>query len=456
MKRQIKWTAALSTAAIMTALTPTIASPVMAQTAGWTQQDGIWMFYDKDGYYLTDSWKKHDGEWFYLDENGHMAVDKQVDDYYIGTDGKRVYNQWVKIANEDHWGFDDEPEYYWYFYGTDGKAVTSRMKAIDGKTYYFNSNGQMATGLLELDGSTYYFGTDGEMRKGWVQLQDSESDHEDSTFWHYFDSTGKMVMNQVDRKIGEGYFTFADGKMQTGWYQTPAQAEAAALSEASAQSDTSAQASASAAQAKPASAGDYQFYDEDGKRASGWRTIEGISGISQEGENYRFYFKNGRPYTSADGIQVFAIGTTRYGFNAKGEMQTGLQSVTLEDGSTANFYFGNDGIMKVGKQTIFNEDNGINETWFFHNDGAKKGQGYHGIRDNVIYEHGLRRQADSELRYAPVQFDGKTYLVNTSGAIQKASASSKSSLRPELGAGFRDLKSSYDTVWTVDVNGIIQ
>ena len=50
MKKHIKWTAALSTAAVMTALTPSFTAPAMAQTVGWVQENGIWMFYDEDGY----------------------------------------------------------------------------------------------------------------------------------------------------------------------------------------------------------------------------------------------------------------------------------------------------------------------------------------------------------------------------------------------------------------------
>ncbi len=37
MKKQIKWTAVLSAAAIMTALTPMVSAPVMAQTTGWVE-----------------------------------------------------------------------------------------------------------------------------------------------------------------------------------------------------------------------------------------------------------------------------------------------------------------------------------------------------------------------------------------------------------------------------------
>ena len=60
MKKQIKWTAVLSTAAFMTALAPSFQAPVMAQPTGWTEDNGIWMFYDEDGYSVTDTWKKQD------------------------------------------------------------------------------------------------------------------------------------------------------------------------------------------------------------------------------------------------------------------------------------------------------------------------------------------------------------------------------------------------------------
>ena len=68
-----------------------------------------------------------------------------------------------------------------------------------------------------------------------------------------------------------------------------------------------------------------------------------------------------------------------------------------------------------------------------------RGRGYHGIRDNSVYRQGLRLSADRDLKYAPVELDGISYLVNASGAIQRASSSSKSHTRPELGAGYKDV-----------------
>ena len=46
--------------------------------------------------------------------------------------------------------------------------------------------------------------------------------------------------------------------------------------------------------------------------------------------------------------------------------------------------------------------------------------------------------------------------MSTAGSIQKATNSSKSAVRPELGDGFRDFKDLSEFVWTVDVNGVIQ
>jgi len=504
MKKQIKWTAALSTAAFMTALTPSFSAPAMAQPAGWIQENNIWMFYDEDGYAVTDTWKKHDGHWYYLDENGELSFNRQVDEYYVDSEGKRVVEQWVKLPNEDDWGDSDAPEFYWYYYGKEGRAVTSKFKTIGNKTYYFDGDGRMVTGLAEINGDTYYFGADdsGVMKQGWVQLEDEDS-YEEPT-WHYFNSNGKMVQNEIDKRISGNYYTFKDGKMQTGWFKMPEEATAEeteaskadtaentdAKEETSASFDTSENSSAAgvaaedtaestpstevtaeattestsaeadakkdnAPSAKAPAAG-YQYYDSDGKRASGWRTIQGIPGVSNEDELYKFYFKNGQPYFAQDGIQIFFISSNRYGFNNKGEMQTGLQNVTLEDGSAATYYFGTDGVMRTGKQTIYSDEEGANQTWFFHTDGEMRGRGYTGIRDNSIYVNGLRKQADPSFRYSPVQFEGQNYLVNAAGTIQKATSSSKSAARADLGDGFRDFKDLNEYVWTVDVNGVIQ
>ena len=457
MKKNFKFMAVLSTAAVMTAVTPNIVTSIpgfvseafAAEKSGWVEEDGELRYRDSDGYFLTDSWKKKDGDWYYLNEEGYVSRSMMVDEYYVDENGKRLYSQWISVPNDEEWD-DDAPETYWYYFGKDGRSVTSKWQSVEDKWYYFNDEGHMTTGKLELDGFTYYLGDehDGVMKTGWVQLENESDDPEEDMVWHFFDSNGRMVMNQVDRKISGSYYTFANGIMQTGWYKVPVSTEAA---------ETTATASDAETVKLPAVAS-FQYYDENGKRATGWYQIEGAPEVSEEGEDFIFYFKNGRPYYAEkeNTVQVYTVDSKKFGFNSRGELQTDLQAVTTEEGTIANFYFGTDGVMKTGKQTIYDEYLDENQTWFFYTDGGNKGRGFHGVRDNSVYREGLRLDADRDLRYAPVDLDGTSYLVSTTGAIQKASSSSKSSAKPELGAGFKDVKDANDKIWTVNASGVIQ
>lgn len=322
----------------------------------------------------------------------------------------------------------------------------------------------METGSIQVDGYNYYLGEDGSRKTGWVLLEEETDDPEDLNAWYYFDSNGRRIENEIDKKIDGSYYTFEEGKMQTGWYKLPVTTENTAASD-----NTQAEDSAETATASQATAADqednsvslptisgYKYYDEDGKRASGWRTIEGVENISEDGEYFRFYFKNGAPYYGKEDLEIFTIDSKKYAFNTAGEMQTGKQSIKLSDGTAANYYFDEEGIMKTGKQTIYDEDLGETQNWLFHAEGSKKGQGYHGIKDNTLYVNGLRQEADKDLRFAPVSLDDTRYLVNVNGAVQKAGSTSKSASRPELGSGYKDFKDENDMIWTVNTEGIIQ
>lgn len=450
MKRNFKWMAVLSAAAFMIAAAPEtglIGGTITAhaKVIGWVEENGSFKFYEEEDSFATDSWKKRGNDWYYLNEDGDIATNAQIDEYYVDAAGKRIMDQWVSVENEDAWDSPDAAEFHWYYYGKNGKAAVSKWQKVGNGWYYFNEDGHMVTGKAEIDNATYYLGgeNDGVMKTGWVKLEADSDDPELTHYWHYFEPNGKMVENQTDKKISGEYYTFVDGVMQTGWFK-PANAEEIATP------------SQAAEQAEKTVAG-YQYYEPDsGKRVAGWKTIEGVEGLSDESELYKFYFKNGKPYHAEKGLELFTVDSKKYAFNTKGEMQTGLKVVNLGNDAVANFYFGEDGVMRTGKQTIYNEDLDENQTWFFYTDGSRKGQGYHGIRDNTLYEYGLRKDADADLRLAPMTHEGKRYLVNTSGSIQKASSSSKSAARPELSNGFKDYKDSNGTVWVVDISGVIQ
>lgn len=451
MKKQTQFLAVMSAAAFMTVL-PAITGHMQTAYAanhGWTEEDGITVFYDEDGDLVTDSWKKEGDGWYYLNEEGHVSLNQKIDDYYVGEDGKMVKNTWIELANEEDMDSPEAPASFWYYFDENGKALTSNWLKQDGKWYYFDESGHMTTGKVTIDGATYYMGAenDGTMKTGWIKLEENTSNPDATESWHYFNPNGKMVETQYDKKINGEYYTFIDGKMQTGWVEMPKETEGTAL-------NVSTDSNAAAA-----SVADYQYYGSagDGKRANGWYTIEGIAGLHDMDETYTFFFKNGKAYhSSTDGNELFTVNGKKYAFSDLGKMQTGRQIVNIGDGEIANFYFGDDGVMKTGKQNIYNEVSGETESWFFHNEGEKRGQGYHGIRENTLYVYGKRQEATSDQKYAPAAFNDTTYLVNTSGSIQKATSSSTSVSMPELGRGHKDYKDTNGKIWVVDVNGIVK
>ena len=106
MKKQAKALAVLSTAMFMAAVTPAFLNPVpysYAKSAGWTEENGNWYYYDSYGEPLTDTWKKLDNDWYYLDSDGIRAVSTQIDEYYVDEDGKRVSMKWVSVDMVEYW-----------------------------------------------------------------------------------------------------------------------------------------------------------------------------------------------------------------------------------------------------------------------------------------------------------------------------------------------------------------
>ena len=227
MKKQTKLVAVLSTAALLAIG----ASMTSFAATGWAEEDGTWVYYDRNGDKVTDKWAKSGNNWYYLDSNGEMAVDTLIEDgdnyYYVDVNGVMAANQWVAIDNEEA-GQDDEPEHYWYYFQANGKAYKQgdnsdvALKTINGKKYAFDDEGKMLYGWVAADNAErvddtdgdafkegdYYFGgeDDGAMTTGWLLMDitydEATSDYEiapafnedeDQSRWFYFKSNGKMV-----------------------------------------------------------------------------------------------------------------------------------------------------------------------------------------------------------------------------------------------------------------------
>ncbi|MCD7871411.1 MAG: argininosuccinate lyase [Enterocloster clostridioformis] len=259
MRKQTKLVAVLSTAALLAIG----ASMTSFAATGWAEEDGTWVYYNRDGERATDQWKKSGNNWYWLDGNGEMAIDQLIEDgdnyYYVDINGVMAANQWVAIDNEDA-GQDDEPDHYWYYFQANGKALTQgdndkvSLKTVNGKKYAFDDEGRMLFGWVDensaervddTDGDafkegTYYFGgeDDGAMTVGWLQLDVTYdeatndeykytapvfNDDEDQTRWSYFKSNGKKIYAEdgdrtKDKTINGKKYAFDEyGAMVAEW-----------------------------------------------------------------------------------------------------------------------------------------------------------------------------------------------------------------------------------------------
>ena len=352
MRKQTKLVAVLSTAALLAIG----ASMTSFAATGWVEEDGTWVYYNRDEERATEEWKKSGDNWFWLDDNGEMAVDQLIEDdddyYYVNEAGAMVSNQWVAIENEDA-GEEDEPDAYWYYFQANGKAykrsenasdTSISAKTINGKKYAFDEEGRMLYGWVDAGErqtdddawkeSLYYFGdeNDGAMSLGWRQISIVDEDYEElqpgdeywdeeQDRWFYFQTSGKKVMADEDNVTdndqaiktktinGRKYGFDQYGRMIGDWYS-----EKATNSEAS-QGDAEYSRS-------------FMYFNnpEDGARVTkGWfKVVPGYylqESKYEDGDDY-WYYADGNGKLYADVIKT--INGKKYAFDNYGRMMDGL------------------------------------------------------------------------------------------------------------------------------------
>lgn len=246
MKKQTKVMATLSTAALLA-----LGFSAVSMAAGWDNSTGAWRYLNNDGTEATDEWKSANGNWFYLDSDGVMATDKLIEDesgsktkyYYVDQYGAMVKNTWKAVAMDDDDNTDLDAEYWWYYFGNDGKAYTidddkaitkNKVKTINGLKYAFDSEGHMLYGwtLAEAgdhsqnddnkqlwETAKYYFNgwNDGHAQTGWAQINVEKADGDTEDYWFYFNGDGEK-QSKKRKKINGVYYVFAeDGHMVDEW-----------------------------------------------------------------------------------------------------------------------------------------------------------------------------------------------------------------------------------------------
>ena len=425
MRKQTKLVAVLSASALLA-----LGASMTSYAAGWTEENGTWVYYDNDGYQVTDEWKRSGNYWFWLNSDGEMATNELIEDdgdyYYVDSNGAMVTNRWIQLENED---MDDEndSEYVWYYFQNNGKAYTASdngvsFKTINGKKYTFDEEGKMLWGWVDESGERvtdaadwanglYYCGTadDGAQVTGWAQLHvldeevesrfDGSQDEEEQDYWFYFNSNGKKVT--ADTEEGEKYATKtingnkyafdADGVMAFEWNDGFATEDSAD---------------------PKASAAGWQYYNDRsaGNRAKGWFyevPAEKLNADAYDDGSTKWYYAKNDGSLYANEIKT--INGKKYAFNKAGEMLSGLQALWIDaepglitknvaideeseideyvdvnagrydvtaDHSYVIYYFGSgdDGAMKLNSQNI--EIDGEVYNFYFVKSGENKGKAF--------------------------------------------------------------------------------
>ena len=433
---------------------------------GWQKEGDEWRYYETDQTPATNVWKKSGDHWFYLGDDGFMVRSQLIEHgdnyYYVNSDGAQVTNQWRKLPNEepDH---EDDPDEVWYYFQPNGKAYTApqsgrtSFKSItsgNGKTskYAFDEKGHLLFGWVgeesqRLTGEDawkegiYYCGSadDGAMAQNeWrkLEVEDPDSDDEffEGEYWFYFQSNGKKTVNTKKNINGEKYLFLENGNAKYQWhYATDSNASTATPQNSYYKDPSQCWLAVGWFKTVPSEDIDPQAYYDD--------------------EPYWFYgLKNGGVVTN----QIKTIDKRPYGFGNGGIMLHGLYKMEVQnkkiisyekieseadlpsaDDTCSVYYFGDspkEGVMQTGKTTVTLD--GEKYTYHFKTSGS----GTEGIYDGAIYEKGRLLTIDEGMRYGIIQFEGKEYLVNQSGKIQKNK---------------KNVKDADNTYYSSDKNGIV-
>ena len=149
------------------------------------------------------TWKNVNGSTVYYDQNGQIEKDAYRDGYYLSKSGARAAKKtasWNK--NKKGW---------WYKTGAKS-YLKNTWKKIDGKLYYFDAKGYMASNEYRNGFKIAGNGARTNAAKSkWVKNKWS---------WSYVDANGKKLKKQWAKIDGKWYYFDADGIMASEeWVQ---------------------------------------------------------------------------------------------------------------------------------------------------------------------------------------------------------------------------------------------
>ena len=432
----------------------------MAASKGtWELIDGEWYCLDSDGEVIENEFCLSGGKQFYVGDDGALVRSEWVEDdgdyFYVNSAGEMVTSEWRYLTPYE----DEDEEEQWFWFKANGERAEDTKLVINGKTYFFDADGQMLTGWVQSsDGSyeeastddiknttTYYCDEDGaRVSKEWiwayapsVDLDDIGSDDEEH--WYWIKSSGKPATGKNSSINGETYFFDNEGKMLTGWIATSTDGYVEiwendddedgyfdiALNEYAAAGQTVYFAKEDGHMKKDCWLNEYanvEFGADDSDNDKYWFYIKSNGEVYIpdmvndedifEGQRYDFDDAEENEWDDAinpsnclghnDGFSgiLKKIDGKTYCFDHNGQMVSDF--VVASDNNATVYYFGgwNDGARKDGSQTIA-DDNGVDHRFYFATDadevdGYFNAVGVSGAKNGKLYDRGMLVTADEE------------------------------------------------------------
>lgn len=190
--------------------------------------NGNTQYFDQNGYQVKGEWiTDADGKKRYFDDgSGNMAVNRFANDsngdwYYLGADGTAQTGS--QTIDGKSYYFDENGKQVkgkiitandgkLYYYLADSGELAHNIFATDSQNnwYYFGSDGTAVTGSQTINGQKLYFANDGKQVKG-------DFVNENGKIRYYHADSGQLQTNRFEAdKDGNWYYLGSDGTALTG------------------------------------------------------------------------------------------------------------------------------------------------------------------------------------------------------------------------------------------------
>ena len=350
---------------------------------------GAWQYTDSfNGYdgsidmgmfstYMSLNGEKQENGYWYLYKNGVRQTGFQS-----LSDGRTVY---YNSQGQMQYGEQNINGYWYYFDKTSGAMAIGFTKLPDGRIVYYNTQGQMQYGSQTINNNKYYFNTvSGAMALGETTINGRN--------YYYNINTGVqekgLVYNQNTKKLQ--YYDSATGALKTGVSSIADGSDIVQLN-----SDGSVNTEGYTTGIYKIGSSSYYYDATKGEFLTGWQAISGK----------KYYFDTD---TAQMIIGEKQINNYWYDFDANGVMQTGFTKL-LDKTDERIVYYNSQGQMQYGEQLI------NNKWYYFDTTSGKMAQGWYKLPDGRLVYYDVDNSGNGQGMLHGMQQVGNDYYYFNDG-----------------------------------------